>query len=312
MVESGEAALEYLKEHRPHLIFMDHLMPGIDGFETTKAIKQNPETSEVPVVMCTSNEGEEYLEQAKSIGVVDILPKPPTETKLHKILHGLNSHGATLQTTPAPTPAISSDEIAVIARDAADAAVRASLESLVQSLLASRLAELRQEVQQQTEAQARAIVAEALEQGLEQVREQARSASRQEAKAVATPLVREAATGILEAAGEALRKSAREAIDNRIEAWEQQWASERETLLAQAEDRAGTTAKAAASALRSANEDAVRGGAAAAERIAAQAAERVGREILASAQQGLTQAKWYAGAAALAGILAAVAVYFLP
>ena len=35
MVDSGEAALEYLKEHRPNLIFMDHLMPGIDGFETT-------------------------------------------------------------------------------------------------------------------------------------------------------------------------------------------------------------------------------------------------------------------------------------
>ena len=33
MAESGEAALEYLKSHRPDIIFMDHLMPGIDGFE---------------------------------------------------------------------------------------------------------------------------------------------------------------------------------------------------------------------------------------------------------------------------------------
>jgi len=134
MVDSGEAALEYLKEHRPHLIFMDHLMPGIDGFETTRAIKQNPETSHVPVVMCTSNEGQEYVERAKSIGAVDILPKPPTENKLHSILDELMAKAPAAERaveTPTPpsaeptaaTPTFPSAEIESIARNAADALV---------------------------------------------------------------------------------------------------------------------------------------------------------------------------------------------
>jgi CheY-like chemotaxis protein len=43
MVESGEEALEYLKNNRPDVIFMDHMMPGMDGFEAVKAIKSDPE-----------------------------------------------------------------------------------------------------------------------------------------------------------------------------------------------------------------------------------------------------------------------------
>jgi CheY-like chemotaxis protein len=312
MVDSGEAALEYLKEHRPHLIFMDHLMPGIDGFETTKAIKENPETREVPVVMCTSNEGDEYVEQAKRIGAVDILPKPPTENKLHQILTGLNSESpAPAADKQAPTPALSEAEIAEIARHAADASVRDSVESLVEQLLADRLAELRQELQQRTEAQVRTFVAEALEQRKEQVREEARAAARRETETMAGSVVQEAASAILESGRDALHRSVQEAAAQRIESWREQWRADREAFLSLAEDKANTAARAAASALRSANDDAIRSTRTAAEKAAAQAAKLAHSEIRAAAEKDLTQAKWYAGVAALVGILAAVAAYLL-
>jgi CheY-like chemotaxis protein len=310
MVDSGEAALEYLKEHRPHLIFMDHLMPGIDGFETTRAIKQNPETSEVPVVMCTSNEGQEYVERAKSIGAVDILPKPPTENKLHRILDQLMGEAPSAEPAVA-TPTVSGADIEGIARNAAEAAVRASLDSLVQQLLASRLTELREELQQHTAVHVHQIVSEILAQESGQILDEALTASRQQTKEIADSVVREVASGIIESGQAEARRSATQATTEGLEVWQKQWLSERETLLSQAEERASTSVKAAVAALRSANDDAIQSAAQAAEKSAGRAAERASRDLEASAAKVLGQAKRYAGAAALAGILAAVVVFFL-
>ena len=59
--ESAESALEYLNGHRPDVIFMDHLMPGMDGFEAVTAIKNNPDTATIPIMMYTSQQGELYV-----------------------------------------------------------------------------------------------------------------------------------------------------------------------------------------------------------------------------------------------------------
>src|SRR3954468_3201980 len=73
--ESAEQALEYLKQTRPDVIFMDHLMPGMDGFQAVQVIKSNPQTATIPVVMYTSQEGELYASQARALGAVGVLPK---------------------------------------------------------------------------------------------------------------------------------------------------------------------------------------------------------------------------------------------
>jgi CheY-like chemotaxis protein len=52
-VQSGEECLERLKEERPDLILMDVMMPGMDGWETCRKIKENPETKEITVAMLT-------------------------------------------------------------------------------------------------------------------------------------------------------------------------------------------------------------------------------------------------------------------
>ena len=49
------------RAHRPDVIFMDHLMPGMDGFQAVQAIKNNPRTATIPILMYTSQEGELYL-----------------------------------------------------------------------------------------------------------------------------------------------------------------------------------------------------------------------------------------------------------
>ena len=92
--ESAGDALNYLSSNSPDIIFMDHLMPGMDGFEATKAIKSNPDTKDIPVIMCTSKEGNDYAQQAIAIGAYAILPKPAPAATLAAILNRLDPNTA--------------------------------------------------------------------------------------------------------------------------------------------------------------------------------------------------------------------------
>jgi len=91
MVDSAEAALSFLESQRPDAIFMDHMMPGMDGLSATSAIKNNPQTSHIPVVMCTSNDGEQYQQEARSHGALATLQKPPGGGQLEEVLTVLES-----------------------------------------------------------------------------------------------------------------------------------------------------------------------------------------------------------------------------
>lgn len=128
MAESGVLALELLTNQSVDIVFMDHLMPELDGFETTKKIKANSNTAHIPVIMCTGKEYEGYLEEARSIGATNILPKPPENDALDLILASSPADAPAADTassvsTPA-TPAVSqsaqglseSDVEAIVAR----------------------------------------------------------------------------------------------------------------------------------------------------------------------------------------------------
>ena len=73
--DSAEAAIAQLERQRPDVIFMDHLMPGMDGFQAVQTIKSNPLTAGIPILMYTSQEGELYLGQARALGATGVLPK---------------------------------------------------------------------------------------------------------------------------------------------------------------------------------------------------------------------------------------------
>jgi CheY-like chemotaxis protein len=87
--DSAESALDRLKQERPDVVFMDHLMPGMDGLEAVRIMKADPATAEIPVVMYTSQEGELYVGRAKAIGAVGVLPKTVKPIDVTKVLYQL-------------------------------------------------------------------------------------------------------------------------------------------------------------------------------------------------------------------------------
>src|SRR5580704_16698932 len=88
--ETAELAIDYLGHHRPDVIFMDHLMPGMDGFQALQAIKNNPQTATIPIMMYTSQEGELYLGQARALGAMGVLPKQVRPVDVSKVLYELH------------------------------------------------------------------------------------------------------------------------------------------------------------------------------------------------------------------------------
>jgi CheY-like chemotaxis protein len=88
--ESAEQALEYLQQGRPDVIFMDHLMPGMDGFQAVQAIKGDAQTATIPLMMYTSQEGELYVSQARALGAIGVLPKTVRPADVSRVLYQLH------------------------------------------------------------------------------------------------------------------------------------------------------------------------------------------------------------------------------
>ncbi|KZZ43946.1 hypothetical protein A3759_12640 [Thalassolituus sp. HI0120] len=93
-VESAEAALMFLDKSQPDVIFMDHMMPGMDGLEATQLIKSNPKTSTIPTIMYTSKEGEEYFDIARSHGAEGVLAKPANQEAVMAVIESLDEPAA--------------------------------------------------------------------------------------------------------------------------------------------------------------------------------------------------------------------------
>ena len=90
MAEAAENAIDYLQHNRPDAIFMDHLMPGMDGLQAVQAIKSNPRTAMIPIMMYTSQEGELYVGQARALGAMGVLPKQVRPVDVSKVLYELH------------------------------------------------------------------------------------------------------------------------------------------------------------------------------------------------------------------------------
>ena len=90
MAESAEQAIQYLEHQRPDAIFMDHLMPGMDGLQAVKVIKADPRNATIPIMMYTSQEGELYVGQARALGAFGVLPKQVRPVDVSKVLYELH------------------------------------------------------------------------------------------------------------------------------------------------------------------------------------------------------------------------------
>lgn len=82
----GSHALEILRSHTPDVIFLDHIMPGLDGFQVLQRLKKNQFTKGIPVVMYTSQAAPEYTRQAKSLGAIAVISKKVTDEQLMEAL----------------------------------------------------------------------------------------------------------------------------------------------------------------------------------------------------------------------------------
>ncbi len=107
---SGEEALETVGRSRYDLIFMDHVLPGITGLDAAEKIRAMPEFANTPIVMCSSNEGEDYVQEALRRGASEVIGKPPQDAALSRVIEKyLSTPTEAAPAAPeaaAPTPAI--------------------------------------------------------------------------------------------------------------------------------------------------------------------------------------------------------------
>jgi CheY-like chemotaxis protein len=160
---SAEDALEYLKSQRPDVVFMDHMMPGMDGLQAVKLIKANPDTATLPIMMYTSQEGELYVGQARALGAVGVLPKTVRPVDVTKVLYQLRllpdrRDGA--RSPLQPVDATGQEEPLPAAATEVAPATDARWRSMLDAALREQSLELRRFVVSSLESQAHRLLAE--------------------------------------------------------------------------------------------------------------------------------------------------------
>lgn len=75
---NGQEGVEKAEREQPDLILLDATMPVMDGLEALAALKSNPATRDIPVVMLSADAGKENIDRAKQLGAVNFISKPFT------------------------------------------------------------------------------------------------------------------------------------------------------------------------------------------------------------------------------------------
>ena len=79
---SGQAALDAVAAKKPDLILLDLMMPGIDGFEVIRRLKENPDTADIRIVILSALNSNEDVVKGYSMGADDFIMKPMIMEKL--------------------------------------------------------------------------------------------------------------------------------------------------------------------------------------------------------------------------------------
>jgi diguanylate cyclase (GGDEF)-like protein len=85
--ENGFSVLDKAKEIKPDIILLDIMMPEIDGFELCKSLKDEPETSDIPVIMVTAKAEGSDVKKAFEVGAFDYIKKPIDEVETIARIH---------------------------------------------------------------------------------------------------------------------------------------------------------------------------------------------------------------------------------
>jgi DNA-binding response OmpR family regulator len=96
----GEQALEKLHSERPDLIVLDIMMPKLDGYEVCKAIKSNPQTRHVPVILLSAKGRNVDQKMGFDVGADDYITKPFSPRKLVERINQLLGQAVTERPAP--------------------------------------------------------------------------------------------------------------------------------------------------------------------------------------------------------------------
>lgn len=86
---NGSNGLEMVGTTKPDLILLDVVMPGLNGWEVCKRIKQNPQTKNLPVIILTAAKGRDTDDKAAESGADGVLIKPFDDKALMAAIHEL-------------------------------------------------------------------------------------------------------------------------------------------------------------------------------------------------------------------------------
>ena len=86
---NGEEGLQRAQAATPDLVLLDMRMPGMSGFDVLKALKDNPQTRDIPVIFLTADDDRDTLSRAFAEGAVDYITKPFVAKEL---LGRVNTH----------------------------------------------------------------------------------------------------------------------------------------------------------------------------------------------------------------------------
>ena len=75
---NGQEGIEKAEKEKPDLILLDATMPVMDGLEALSALKANPATKHIPVVMLSADSGQDNIDRARQLGALGFIPKPFT------------------------------------------------------------------------------------------------------------------------------------------------------------------------------------------------------------------------------------------
>ena len=82
----GKDAIERARAEKPDLILMDVMMPRMTGLEACRVLKQDKETSKIPVILLTTRGEEQFVHEGYKSGCSDYLTKPVNDTELLDLL----------------------------------------------------------------------------------------------------------------------------------------------------------------------------------------------------------------------------------
>jgi len=83
LATDGNGAFKVLENNKIDLILLDIMMPGMDGFEVCRILKEKPETSDIPVIFLTARTETDDIIRGFQIGGVDYITKPFKKEELY-------------------------------------------------------------------------------------------------------------------------------------------------------------------------------------------------------------------------------------